>query len=243
MLGPGMRRLRGALGLLLAALGMLASVGTSAAVARSSDIILSNETTSSTWTVADFAVAIHARPGTKSARIGTLQFETPDGFLQSYLLLRERPTKSGWWVQLRAPGRPNGRIGWVPRSALDTYNHTNEQVVVDRASRQLTLYRASRVIYTAPVGIGAPSTPTPPGHFWITEAFPSSDPFYGSYAFATSDYSTLSEWPGGGVVGLHGTNEPALIPGDPSHGCVRLRTDDILRLSKLVSIGTPVLVT
>jgi lipoprotein-anchoring transpeptidase ErfK/SrfK len=87
-----------------------------------------------------------------------------------------------------------------------------------------------------------PGAPTPAGHFWITEAFHSTDPFYGPYAFGTSDYSTLTEWKGGGIVGLHGTNEPQLIPGDPSHGCIRLRNSDILRLSRLLSIGTPLLV-
>jgi lipoprotein-anchoring transpeptidase ErfK/SrfK len=158
------------------------------------------------------------------------------------LLLRDRWTSSGLWVELRVPGRPNGRTGWVPRGALDVFNHTNMEIVVNRAKRQLTLYRAGRVIYRAPIGVGKPSTPTPPGHFWITEAFPSSNPAYGPYAFGTSDYSSLTDWIGGGIVGLHGTNEPSLVPGDPSHGCIRLHNSDILRLSKLVAIGTPLLV-
>jgi lipoprotein-anchoring transpeptidase ErfK/SrfK len=88
--------------------------------------------------------------------------------------------------------------------------------------------------------VGQPSTPTPPGHFWITEAFPSSDPFYGPYAFGRSDYSTLTEW--GGIVGLHGTNQPQIIPGDPSHGCIRLRNKDIVALEHIVKIGTPLLI-
>jgi lipoprotein-anchoring transpeptidase ErfK/SrfK len=130
----------------------------------------------------------------------------------------------------------------VPRGSLDSFNHTSMQLIVDRASERVTLYRAGRSIFEAPVGVGKPSTPTPPGHFWITEAFASSDPFYGPYAFATSDYSTLSEWPRGGVVGLHGTNAPQLVPGAPSHGCIRLHNGDIARLSSLMSIGTPLLV-
>jgi L,D-transpeptidase-like protein len=205
-------------------------------------VILSNETTSSTWSVADYADPIRAQPRNSSARIASLQFLTPDGFLQSYLLLREHWTGSQLWIKLRIPGRPNGRVGWVPRGDLDAFHHTNMQVVVNRTAERLTLYRAGRAIFEAPVGVGKPSTPTPPGDFWITEAFASSDPFYGPYAFGTSDYSTLSEWPGGGIVGLHGTNEPSLVPGDPSHGCIRLHNSDILRLSSLLSIGTPLLV-
>jgi hypothetical protein len=206
------------------------------------DVVLSNETTSSTWSVADYAQAIRSQPSSRAHRISTLQFTTPDGFLQSYLLLREHWTRGGWWVELRIPGRPNGRIGWTPRSALDVFNHTNMQVVVNRTTRRLALYRAGRLIFQAPVGVGKPSTPTPAGHFWITEAFPTTDAFYGPYAFGTSDYSTLSEWPGGGIVGLHGTNAPALVPGAPSHGCIRLHNNDVLRLSSLLSIGTPLLV-
>ena len=44
----------------------------------------------------------------------------------------------------------------------------------------------------------------------------------------------------GGVVGVHGTDQPELIPGRPSHGCVRLRNGDVARLWRLVAIGTPV---
>ncbi len=68
------------------------------------------------------------------------------------------------------------------------------------------------------------------------------DPTYGPYAFGTAAYSVLSEWPGGGVIGIHGTNEPKLIPGRPSHGCVRVPNAAITRLWRLMPIGTPVLI-
>ncbi len=41
------------------------------------------------------------------------------------------------------------------------------------------------------------------------------------------------------VAGIHGTNEPWLTPGRPSHGCVRVRKADITRLYRLVQIGRP----
>jgi lipoprotein-anchoring transpeptidase ErfK/SrfK len=63
-------------------------------------------------------------------------------------------------------------------------------------------------------------------------------------AFGTSATSdTLTDWPGGGYVGVHGTNEPGLIPGRISHGCVRLKNPDIVRLSKLMPVGTPVTIS
>jgi lipoprotein-anchoring transpeptidase ErfK/SrfK len=62
----------------------------------------------------------------------------------------------------------------------------------------------------------------------------------GAYAFQTSGYSKLSDWPGGGVVGVHGTNTPQLIGQAVSHGCVRLRNADIEFLRSVVPVGTPI---
>jgi lipoprotein-anchoring transpeptidase ErfK/SrfK len=65
-------------------------------------------------------------------------------------------------------------------------------------------------------------------------------PTYGPIAFGTSARSEhLTDWPGGGFIGIHGTDEPGLIPGRISHGCVRMRNRDILALARLMPIGTP----
>jgi lipoprotein-anchoring transpeptidase ErfK/SrfK len=50
----------------------------------------------------------------------------------------------------------------------------------------------------------------------------------------------LTDWPGGGVVGIHGTNEPRLLTGHVSHGCIRMRNADILRLDRIIEVGAPV---
>lgn len=63
---------------------------------------------------------------------------------------------------------------------------------------------------------------------------------YGTWAFGTSAYSSISDWPNGGVVGIHGTNQPQLVPGRPSHGCVRVRNAKINLLKRLMPIGTPI---
>jgi lipoprotein-anchoring transpeptidase ErfK/SrfK len=52
----------------------------------------------------------------------------------------------------------------------------------------------------------------------------------------------MTDWPGGGVVGIHGTNQPQLIPGRPSHGCIRVPNGKISRLARIMPIGTPVLI-
>lgn len=192
------------------------------------------------------AVALAVQPiyraaSTRAGKLRDLQLYTPDGeALQTYELLASEKIGRTVWEQISVPMRPNGTTGWIKRSWLASTIVSHTLVVVDRATRRLTVYRHGAVVLTAPVGVGKPSTPTPAGHFWISESFPSSNPFYGPWAFGTTDYSVLTEWPGGGIVGLHGTDEPRLIPGDPSHGCVRLRNRDDLKLKSLISIGAAV---
>lgn len=41
---------------------------------------------------------------------------------------------------------------------------------------------------------------------------------------------------------LHGTNQPASIGRAVSHGCIRLRNEDIARLYTMVAVGTPVFI-
>jgi lipoprotein-anchoring transpeptidase ErfK/SrfK len=93
----------------------------------------------------------------------------------------------------------------------------------------------------APVAVGKPGAETPLGqNFYVQWRFVPADPFYGSYALETSAYSKLSDWPGGGVVGIHGTNEPQLVGQAVSHGCIRMRNDDVAKLRSLAPLGTPI---
>ncbi len=46
----------------------------------------------------------------------------------------------------------------------------------------------------------------------------------------------------GGEYAIHGTNDPRSIGGFVSYGCIRMYNRDILRLYRMVDIGTPVIV-
>src|SRR5262249_23596100 len=132
-------------------------------------------------------------------------------------------------------------IGWVPRQALGKLQTDDTWLVVNEKQLNIRFFQDGKPIWRARVGIGKPSTPTPTGLFWVREEFILPDPeFYGPYAFPPSADASVSDWPGGGVVGIHGTSEPQLIPGTPSHGCIRLKNDDILWLARHVPVGTPV---
>jgi hypothetical protein len=208
------------------------------------DVPLSDERTLTTWARPFEPVPVYSRPDTHARRVTHLHLETEDGFEEVYLLLLRRIDERGRvWVKLRIPGRPNGRTGWVLRDSLGPFQQTRWLVVINLRERRLTAYFKGHRRFGAPVGVGKPSSPTPRGHFWIRERFHianRSNPYW-PYALGTSDYSTLTDWPGGGVVGIHGDfGEPRLIPGDPSHGCVRMHAADIGWLAPRVSLGTPV---
>ena len=41
------------------------------------------------------------------------------------------------------------------------------------------------------------------------------------------------------MIGIHGTNQPGLIPGAVSHGCVRVSNGRIAHLDRVMPLGTP----
>jgi len=232
----GLRRLAPALALLVALALPAASAG---------DTRLSNERSSTRWAHPTRTAPIRWAPRADARTVTATHLRTEDGFPEVYLALRSRRDPNGGsWVEIRIPMRPNGRTGWVRRSVLGPLYRVRTLLIVDRPKLRATLYRRGLPVWSAPVGIGAPSTPTPPGRFWIREKFRTGDPDgpYGPVAFGSSDYSVLSDWPGGGVIGIHGTGEPALIPGRPSHGCIRLRNAAARRLWRLLPVGTPLLI-
>ncbi len=146
------------------------------------------------------------------------------------------------WLRVTLPVLPNGTRGWVPRRALGGYAISRHRLVVDRARLRLTLYARGRVVLRAPVGIGQDRWPTPRGRFLVRNRLEGyTSPAYGPVAFGTSGRSaTLTDWPAGGFIGIHGTDRPDLIPGRVSHGCIRLRNPDMLELARLMPVGTAV---
>jgi lipoprotein-anchoring transpeptidase ErfK/SrfK len=204
---------------------------------------LSDEATLSRYAFARMGTPIHKTASAFGARVGRLRYQTEDGFPEPYLALQSKVDgRKRTWVQIRVPGRPNGRKGWVVREALARFHVVHTHLRISRRTLKAVLYKDGRPIWRARVGVGTPGTPTPSGHYLIRERFHLANPggIYGPYAFGTSAYSVLSDWPRGGVVGIHGTNAPGLIPGRPSHGCIRVRNADILRLARLMPRGTTV---
>ncbi|MGH2934170.1 MAG: L,D-transpeptidase, partial [Gaiellaceae bacterium] len=199
----------------------------------------------SRWAYVLQASDARAEPAVHAPSVGRVDTATSDAVPNLVRVLAEqRNADRSTWVRVELTSLPNSRIGWVPRATLAGYHAVVTRLVIDTERLTLTLYRSGRSVFRAQVGVGQSRWPTPQGSFYIRERLTDfHDPFYGPIAFGTSARSTtLTDWPGGGVVGIHGTNEPGLIPGRISHGCVRLRNADILRLARLLPLGTPLLI-
>jgi len=221
----------------------LALVATALAVptTASADVRLSTERSVTRWAHANLLAKVRKAPSTHSRTVARLRWKTEDGPPEVYVVLKSRRTHGATWMKIRVPGRPNGRIGWVHRDALGGLHKIHTALTINRRTLRATLTRKRRVIWSSRVGVGAPGTPTPAGRFWIRERLRGFGGSFGPWAFRTSAYSNvLTGWPGGGVIGIHGTDQPGLIPGRPSHGCVRVPNWKVVRLAKLMPIGTPV---
>ena len=75
----------------------------------------------------------------------------------------------GSWLLVRLPGRPNGHSGWI-RDHDTTSSVTAWHIVVDTAARKVTIYHAGTSVRVVEAVVGKPSTPTPPGDYFVEES-------------------------------------------------------------------------
>jgi hypothetical protein len=204
--------------------------------------LLPTDAHESMWSFVRRAVTARTSPDRRAAAVARLAPRTPEGTANTLLILARTDDAEGRvWVRVRLPVLPNGTTGWLPRTALGGYRTVDTRLVVDRRRLRATLLRGGRPVMRAPIGVGLSRWPTPQGRFYIRNKLVRyRSEFYGPLAFGTSARSpVLTDWPDGGFVGIHGTNQPELLPGRVSHGCIRMRNADIVRLGRLMPVGTP----
>ena len=141
------------------------------------------------------------------------------------------------------------------------------KIVIDIKTQSLKLTCDQREIFSAPVstsragpGFEPGSLKTPTGLFRvykrIGENAPSGTIFAGRVPveepLASDDDLITSRilWLDGlerenantkeRYIYIHGTNQEDLIGQPVSHGCVRMRNEDIIKLFEMVTVGTPV---
>jgi hypothetical protein len=208
----------------------------------STPILLPTSDKLARWAFVRVAVPARSEPRTDAHVVATVAKRTPEGTSNVVFVLGRKTDETGrLWIHIRLPVLPNNLTAWIPRSALGGYGVVRTHLIVDLERLTATLYRNRRQIFRADIGGGQGAWPTPKGQFYIRNKLTGySSPMYGPLAFGTSARSNvLTDWPAGGYIGIHGTDRPELLPGRISHGCIRLRNADILRLAELMPVGTP----
>ena len=158
--------------------------------------------------------------------------------------------RSGDWYRALLPTRPNGSTAWVRAEDVTTTAPAYE-VNVSLEAHQLQLVQLSddAVVLSSPVGIGAPSTPTPTGEFFVRDLDRTSGAAataaYGPFAFGLSGHSDvyLHFGTGDGRIAIHGTSDPASVGADESNGCVHVLNDFDLELTNYLTFGDPVFIS
>ena len=151
-----------------------------------------------------------------------------------------RPT----WLWVHVPMRPNGAAGWI-RARDVTLRKVSARIVIDLSTRRVTLFEAGIETFSTRAAIGSPATPTPTGSYYVNQKIVPDDPRgpYGVGAMGISAFSpVLKNWPQGGPVAIHGTNQPWLLGRRISNGCIRVTNAAIRRLWRAAPPGTPVLI-
>jgi hypothetical protein len=156
------------------------------------------------------------------------------------------------WIQDRSSNGRFGKVavpysgtratGWIRIAGLDL-SHTPYRVRIDVSRHLVTVLRLDKVIMSIPAATGAPASPTPPGHYFVTDLVAATPGgAFGSYAFGLSGVQPKLPvgWSGGDQLAIHGTNDPGSIGTSASAGCLRVGERALDRLKPLLRLGTPV---
>jgi hypothetical protein len=158
------------------------------------------------------------------------------------------------WIQARSPNGRFGKVsvpysgmravGWISLAGLKL-GHSQISVRADLSKHRVTVSRSGRVIMRFPAATGGPSSPTPPGRYFVTDRVP-EDPSgpLGAFAFGISGIQTQLPpgWRGGNLLAIHGTNNPGTIGMSVSAGCLRVSARVLEELKPLLQLGTPVII-
>jgi len=128
-------------------------------------------------------------------------------------------------------------------AAAEERRDAQQRIVASIPDRKLTLFDGDRIVKTYDVAVGKISTPTPEGEFQIINHI-QNPTYYGTgVVIGPGNGNPLgTRWMGLNAkgYGIHGTNVPSSIGKAASHGCIRMRQQDLEELFDLVNVGTTV---
>jgi lipoprotein-anchoring transpeptidase ErfK/SrfK len=139
-------------------------------------------------------------------------------------------------------------------NANDLRHQYRTVLTVDREHFKLRYFRNLKRRRTYDVAVGMPGHPTPTGRYAIVNKAVDPDwtapdePWAGAYRNevvqgGAPDNPLKARWLGiVNGVGIHGTDAEASIGTRASHGCVRMRVPDVIKLYSRVPVGSTVLI-
>lgn len=188
----------------------------------------------------------YSAPDEASEPVAQLANPIPSGGALVMRVLSPVSSADDPWLEVMLPIRPNGTTGWIRSDQVDL-SVNPYRIEINASDFSLELYEQDGLVMSTTIAVGTGDTPTPFGEFYLAELLQPPDPTgsYGPYAFGLSGFSeVLDSFNGGnGVVGIHGTNDPAALGTTVSHGCVRVENDVIQDMATTVPLGTPVIIT
>lgn len=175
-------------------------------------------------------------------RVARLATKTQFGSPETVLVVRHVPG----WLGVVATQAGNGKVGWIPLSAVSLVR-VNWELKVSLQARRLTVLQGGKILKTYKVAIGQPAAPTPTGRFAVTDRLATGDPSgpYGCCILALSAHTphAIQDWNGGDRIAIHSTPEESSIGEAVSHGCLRLTLAEGRWLISHVPLGTPTLIS
>ena len=117
------------------------------------------------------------------------------------------------------------------------------RIVVSIPDRKLAVMEDDRIVRVFETAVGAPKSPSPTGTYKIVNSI--ADPTWytkGKIVGPGRCNPLGTRWLGLSAkgYGIHGTNAPASIGRNASHGCIRMRNRDVEELFKMVAVGDQV---
>jgi len=117
------------------------------------------------------------------------------------------------------------------------------KIVVRIPDRKLEVVESGKVVRICPTAVGKPSTPSPSGEYKLVQRLTNPTWYYQGKVVPPGKANPLgTRWLGLSVAGygIHGTNVPTSIGHNVSHGCIRMKNQDVEQLFEMVEVGDAV---
>ncbi|MFB8792033.1 MAG: L,D-transpeptidase [Potamolinea sp.] len=155
------------------------------------------------------------------------------------------PAKSGLKLKPK-----NKRISLVTPVLMKEIAAIRSRLVVDLSEARVYVYWGDKLLSSYPVAVGQPGWETPTGSFKVLQKQRNPvwlQPITGELIPTGPNNPLGDRWisfwsDGRHRIGFHGTNNEQLVGQPVSHGCLRMKNEDIRALYQQVGVGTSVVV-